>query len=100
MNNTRQLNIVNNENKSRFEIKLADDYAFVDYRQGKDILELMYIFVPVAYRGKGIAEELIKYVLDEALANNRKIVVYCSWIAGYVRSHPEYHSLLQKANYR
>jgi predicted GNAT family acetyltransferase len=100
MNNTRELNIINNEKESRFEIKLPNDYAFVDYRWRNDVLELMYIFVPVPYRGKGIAEELIKFVLDDALANNRKIVVYCSWIAGYVRSHPEYHSLMQKPGYR
>jgi predicted GNAT family acetyltransferase len=94
------LNIVNNKEASRFEIKLGNDEAFVDYRWRNDVLELLYIFVPVAHRGKGIAEELIKHVLDDALAGNRKIVVYCSWIAGYVRSHPEYHSLLQQPGYR
>ena len=96
MNNTDQLNVVNNEQKSRFEIKLRDDYAFVDYRQGGDVFELLYIFVPTAFRGTGVAESLIKYVLDECVTEKRKINIYCSWIAGFVRRHPEYHVLLTR----
>ena len=94
MEKTYQLKIIDNQEKSRFEIKLENDFAYVDYRWRNQVFELLYIFVPVPYRGKGVAEELIKHVLDFAVTNNRKIVVYCSWIAGYVRSHPEYHSLL------
>ena len=95
MNNTDEIKIVNNETASRFEVKLADTYAFVDYRSRDGVSELHYIYVPPQFRGKGIAEELIKYVLDDAAANNRKVIVYCSWIAGFIRSHPEYHPLLR-----
>lgn len=95
MNNTNQIKIIDNQERRRFEIKLADDYAYVNYRLRNQVLELIYIFVPVPYRGKDVAEELIRYVLNDAVANNLKIIVYCSWIAGYVRSHPEYHSLLK-----
>jgi predicted GNAT family acetyltransferase len=94
MHDVNQLSVINNEEKSRYEIKLNDHWAYVDYRSRGDFFELMYIFVPVPFRGKGISEKLIKHVLDEQLAKNRKIKVYCSWIAGYIRSHPQYHALL------
>ena len=96
MNYTDEMKVINNKEKSRFEIKLGEEYAYVEYGWRGEVFELIYIFVPVQHRGKGISEELIRYVLDDALASNRKIVVYCSWIAGYVRSHPEYHSLIQR----
>ena len=96
MNTTDQLNIVNNEQKSRFEIKLREDYAYVDYRLRNDVFELLFIFVPTAFRGTGVAESLIKYVLDECVAKKRKVNIYCSWIAGYVSRHPEYHVLLSR----
>ena len=96
MNNTEQLNIVNNEEKNRFEIRLSQDYAFVDYRRRNELFELLYIFVPPAFRGTGVAESLIKHVLDECVQEKRRINIYCSWIAGFVRRHPEYHVLLNE----
>jgi len=96
MSTVNQVEIANNKEKGRFEIRLGNDYAFVDYRWRNEVFELMYIFVPVHYRGKGISEELIKHVLDFALENNLQINVYCSWIAGFVRSHPEYLPLVER----
>jgi uncharacterized protein len=96
MNNTEELNVINNEQKSRFEIKLTEDYAYVDYRSRNGLFELLYIFVPPAFRGTGVAESLIKHVLDECVNEKRKINIYCSWIAGYVRRHPEYHDLVTR----
>ena len=58
--------------------------------------DVSIIFVPPAFRGTGVAESLIKHVLDECVAEKRKVNIYCSWIAGYVRRHPEYHALLTR----
>jgi uncharacterized protein len=96
MDTTTKVEIVNNKEMSRFEMKLGSDIAYVDYGWRNDVFELLFIFVPVQYRGKGIAEDLIKYVLNHAVANNLSIDIYCSWIAAFVRNHSEYHFLLNK----
>ena len=97
MNTTTKFDIVDNKERSRFEIKLGSGTAYVDYGWRNEIFELMFIFVPVEYRGKGIAEELIRFVLNHAVSNNLSIDVYCSWIAGFIRNHPEYHFLLDRS---
>lgn len=96
MDTTTRVEIIDNKEMSRFEMRLERGFAYVDYSWRNDVFELLFIFVPVQYRGKGIAEELIKYVLNHAVANNLPIDVYCSWIAGFIRNHPEYHFLLDK----
>lgn len=43
-----------------------------------------------AYQGQGLAARLAESALDETLADGKRIVPICSYIAGYVRRHPEY----------
>lgn len=89
-----------NEEKLRFEADLGDAIAFVDYRWHKETLALMYIFVPPEHRGRGVSERLMKFVLDHADKENRKVLIYCSHIAKYIRLHPEYRHLLDAADMR
>ena len=88
--------IINNEKHLRFETEVDGEFAFVDYRFYKGDIAFMHTFVPEAIRGKGIAAELVKFVLEYAKEKNRKIMVYCPTIAKYIQTHPEYDSLIDK----
>ena len=83
-----------NENTQRFEVQTGSEVAFIDYRWYQDKLNLLYVFVPVPYRGKGISEILIKHALEFATHKKVKVSVYCPYIAKYIRLHPEYQHLL------
>ena len=87
------LTIVNNEKSSRFETPVDGEFAYLSYQYYQGKFALMYVFVPESARGKGISSILIKHVLEYARENNLKLVVYCSYIARYMRLHPEYESL-------
>ena len=71
-----------------------DGVAYVDYRWSDEILLLLYIFVPVPFRGKGISSVLLEHVLNYAIERKVKIKVFCPYIAKYIRMHPEYQGLL------
>lgn len=85
-----------NETEQRFEIRTGDETAFIDFRWYRETLVLLYVFVPPAYRGKGYSQALIEYALNYAKEKNVKVTVYCSYIARYMRMHPEYDYLLDK----
>jgi predicted GNAT family acetyltransferase len=91
-----EYNIVNNKERSRFEIALDGEYAFVDYRWYKAHLAIMHTEVPPAYQGKGVAARLVKYVLEYAKQQGLKILVYCPYTAMYIQRHPEYKELVLK----
>lgn len=91
-----EYNVVNNKERSRFEVALDGDYAFVGYRWRKGDLVIMHTEVPKEYEGKGIAATMVKYVLDYAREEGLKILVYCPYTAAYIQRHPEYNDLVVK----
>jgi predicted GNAT family acetyltransferase len=92
----REIEVTMNEKASRFETKVSEDVGFLNYRLSGNNMDFMYIFVPEAARGKGYAVALAKFAFDYAKAKNLKITVYCSYLAKYLRQHPEYADLVDK----
>jgi predicted GNAT family acetyltransferase len=88
--------VTQNETDFRFEVSTKDGIAYVDYRWSGEILNLLYIFVPVSHRGKGISSVLLEYVLNYAREKKVKIKVFCPYIARYIRMHPEHQDLMNK----
>lgn len=95
MDNSRFVITMNEANK-RFETPTGDEMAYIDYRWYQDTLVLLYVFVPEDHRGQGHSQALIEYALNYAKEKNIKVTVYCSYIARYMRLHPEYDFLLDK----
>ena len=91
---SNQYTVTHNETGFRYEVSTKDGIAYVDYRWSGEILLLLYIFVPVSFRGKGISSVLLEHVLNYALEKKVKIKVFCPYIAKYIRMHPEHQSLL------
>ncbi len=87
------IEIVNNEKRLRFETPVDDEFAFVDYRWHEGKLVFMHTFVPEAGKGKGIANALAEFVLEYAKTKGLKIIVYCPFIAAYLKKHPAYNVL-------
>ena len=91
-----QKSIINNTNRSRFETAINGEFAYVDYRFYKDDIALMHTFVPEAARGKGISSALAKFALEYVKEQNLKLIVYCPFIAKYMKLHHEYDVLIDK----
>lgn len=94
MNPANQYIVTLNETDFRFEVPTKDGIAYIDYRWSGEILMLLYIFVPVSFRGKGISSVLLEHVLNYAIEKKVKIKVFCPYIAKYIRMHPEHQGLL------
>ena len=94
----KELKIINNEEKLRFETIVGNDLAYIDYRWNKGAIVIMHTFVPVPYREKGVAAAMAKFALDYIKEKNLKLVVYCPYITWYMKRHPEYSHLLLNSN--
>jgi predicted GNAT family acetyltransferase len=86
--------ITNNEKNLRFETPVGQDLAFVEYRWHYGDIAFMHTYVPDAGRGTGVASALAKHVLEYARERKLKILVYCPYIAQYIKRHPEYETLI------
>ena len=50
-----------------------------------------------AYSGKGLANRLVRFALDDMRQRGISIVPLCPFFAAYIRRHPEYDDLVDHA---
>ena len=79
-----------NEAESRYELDAPHGLAFAVYQQRGNQLIFTHTEVPAADEGRGIGARLVKAALDDTRKRGLGIVPACSFIAAYVRRHPEY----------
>jgi predicted GNAT family acetyltransferase len=88
--------VYNNELEKQFEIREQDELATLQYRFHNDMIMLMHTFVPESLSGKGIASGLANAALNWAKEHNKKVKVYCPFVASYLKRHPEFDFLVVK----
>jgi predicted GNAT family acetyltransferase len=68
--------------------------AVCAYRRDGDMLVLHHTEVPAALQGRGLAAALVQAALDWARAEGLVVRPSCSYVAAYMRRHPETQDLL------
>ena len=87
--------VVNNQEESRFDIKVDQEVAFAEYRERKEYIIYPHAVVPEAIGGRGIGEALATYAMQYARENDLKIKPYCPFIAHFMKIKlEEYGDLL------
>jgi uncharacterized protein len=86
--------ITHQEKTGRFEITLGDKLAYLQYQRRDQVIEYSYVYVPVEYRGHGIAAELALYAMKYAQAQSLKVIPTCPYIRAFMHKETEYLSLL------
>ena len=78
----------------RFELERDGHTAFLDYKLGAGVLELIHTEVPPELRGGGVGSAIVRGALDYARENHLKVDVICPFVAAYLSRHPEYSDLV------
>lgn len=87
--------IVHDKDRRRFVLPVDSREAVIDYvERGDGVLDLTSTFVPRELRGRGIAGNLTRQVLDYARAEGLKIVPTCPYIAAFIDRNPGYRDLV------
>ena len=88
--------IEENKVKKRFEGKVEDKLAIIDYIRAEDKMYLTHTEVPSELEGKGVASKMAKFALEQIKQEGLKLVPLCPFIASYVKRHTEYKEILAK----
>lgn len=83
-----------NRDANRFELEREGRVAIAEYRLRGDTITFTHTYVPPELRGGGIATALVRGALDCVRAQGLKVVPACSFVAKYMREHPETQDLL------
>ena len=77
-----------------FELKLEGYRCVLDYTLNNQVMTVTHTGVPSELGGRGLAAEITKFALDYAQAQGWKVVPQCSYVAAYIKKHPEYAPLV------
>jgi uncharacterized protein len=92
--NTGDLEVVHNTAQSRFECHVQGELCVAEYQRETDTLRFHHTWVAPSLEGQGIAGRLVASGLAYARAAGFKVLPTCSYVAGYMRRHPETLDLL------
>ena len=91
MSTAPALDIRDNAAVGRFEVEIEGHVAFAEYRVlGSGVL-FPHTEVPAALEGKGVGSALVRHGMAFARERNLKVIPVCTFFAGYIRKHPEFH---------
>lgn len=94
MNPTTSTNSVrNNAALSRYELHADGALAFANYRLSPGVVIITLTETPAAWRGRGIASELVRGALELIRADGLKVVAGCGFVVDYLAKHPEFRDL-------
>jgi len=89
-----ELEVVNNAEQGRFEVRLGNDVAFTEYRRLANGILFPHTEVPPAFEGKGVGGKIVRTALEWARSEGQKVMPTCPFVAGYIQKHPEFHDLV------
>ncbi|MGJ5095592.1 GNAT family N-acetyltransferase [Bradyrhizobium oligotrophicum] len=83
-----------NKAGSRFELDIDGHVAFADYRATPQGVMITHTETPLSLRGRGIGSQLVEGALALIRADGRKVIAGCSFVADYLRDHPENRDIM------
>ena len=84
------MTVQHNASANRYELTTAHGLAIAAYRVDGDRMVFTHTEVPAADEGQGLGGRLVAEALADAHRRGFKIVPACSFVAAYVRRHPEF----------
>ena len=90
------LPVHHNPDQNRFECRLQGGLALCQYRRRDGGVDFIHTEVPEALSGQGVAAALVKQALEWARGEGLTVRPLCSYVASYMRRHPETQDLLER----
>ncbi|AFD05200.1 GNAT family N-acetyltransferase [Solitalea canadensis] len=91
---TEAFEVINNERNQQFEIWLNGDVSTLTYRFYKKDIAFLHTKVAESMEGKGVGSALARYAFAYALEHKLPVMVYCPFVSGFIKKHPEFNKQL------
>lgn len=85
----------NNRQMNRFELFMDGRVAaWVDYEVGEGAIALNHTEVLPAFRGRGLAGDVVAFALFHAQTGGLRVLPRCSFVASFIERNTEYQELV------
>ena len=86
--------IIHDATRGRFELRIGDELALLEYRRSPGKICIYHTEVPEQLQRRGYAAQLTRAALDFARAENLQVEPRCPYTAYFLQKHREYEDLL------
>jgi predicted GNAT family acetyltransferase len=84
-----------NADRSRYELVVDGRVTGrADYREADGSVVFFHTAVDRPQRGRGLGARLVRDALDDVRASGGTVVAQCSFVARFIKRHPEYGDLV------
>ncbi|HSI54699.1 MAG: GNAT family N-acetyltransferase [Ramlibacter sp.] len=95
------ISLADNPGAHRFELSKGGKVAaYAEYNLLKDAVLFTHTEVLPGNEGQGLGSKLAVFALDDVRKRGLHAIPVCTFIAGYIRKHPEYLDLVTEDNRR
>jgi uncharacterized protein len=84
---TSETALLDNRTRSRFELVIDGQTAFLDYKRSPLGLTLVHTEVPENLRGRGFGTTLVKRAVEIGRAEGLRIIAECKFAKAILRKH-------------
>ena len=81
---------------NQYEVSIDGKLSRIEYIIAKEEIYLTHTEVAKGQEGKGIGKEMIAKALADIKSKKLKLIPLCPFVASYIRSNPEWKTLLKK----
>ncbi|MBW8243681.1 N-acetyltransferase [Muricauda oceani] len=92
----KDIPLVKNEEKRRFEIAIEGRYAFTNYGEFGNQIALVHTETDPEISGQGAASALIEKTLRYLEEKQIELLPFCPFVFAYIRRHPEWKRIVSK----
>ncbi|EHR41048.1 MULTISPECIES: GNAT family N-acetyltransferase [Alishewanella] len=79
-----ELNIQHDSAGQRFILSEGNASALLDYQLNGEHIDFCHTYVPPEFRGKGLAEKLVRHALSWAQSSGLQIHASCSYVRRFL----------------
>jgi predicted GNAT family acetyltransferase len=90
----QSLELVKNDTLNRFEMRVGENIAIIEYKELPGKIALLHTEVEPALEGKGVGTAIVEKTLDYIEKNKLKLIPLCPLVVAYIKRHPEWNRIV------
>lgn len=92
----KDIALVKNDEKRRFEIAIEGRYAFTNYGEYGHQIALVHTETDPEISGQGVASALIEKTFRYLEDRQIELLPFCPFVFAYIQRHPEWKRIVSK----
>ncbi|TQN33292.1 hypothetical protein FHX37_3298 [Haloactinospora alba] len=94
-----ELTVVEVPERAQYVIRdgYGDAVGRVDYELEGEWITLAHTEVSPGHRNQGVADQLVRGVMDDARTRGLSVAPRCPYVQGWIQHHPEYADLVDES---